>query len=222
MEDAVTRPLDAFAQPPRRVRLDAVEGELNRLWQSPGDAGKARLSPTRACRSNLIVFSSSRAEGEQIECDLATLVQYHPCRILLFVQDDTAGSNSFETEVSTHVGEDGQLIAEQVTIRAGAAAVRRSTSIARTLLVGGLPTALWWISQTAPPRSNELFDSLLEMAHHLIYDSFGWTDAARGVAAMAEWLISAASDKTLVDLALGPSPSLEANAERGAGRSHCG
>jgi glucose-6-phosphate dehydrogenase assembly protein OpcA len=39
------------------------------------------------------------------------------------------------------------------------------------------------------------------MAHQLIYDSFGWTDAARGVAAMADWIISAPSDKTLVDLA---------------------
>lgn len=196
----MSRFLNVFTHPPRRVRLDAVEGELDRLWQRPDDVGKARPPLTRACRSNLIVLSSSRAEGEQIQRELATLVQYHPCRVLLFVQDDTDGSNSVETEVSSYIGEDRQLLAEQVTIRAGAAAVRRLTSMVPTLLIGDLPTALWWIPQAAPPSSGELFDSLTEMAHQLIYDSFGWTDAARGVVAMADWIISAPSDKALVDL----------------------
>ncbi len=197
----MSRFLNVFTHPPRRVRLDAVDGELDRLWQHPDDGGEARTPLTRACRSNLIVLCSSRAEGEQMERDLATLVQYHPCRVLLFVQDHTDGTDRVETEVSTHIGEDRQVIAEQVTIRAGAAPDRRLTSVAPTLLIGGLPSALWWVPQAAPPSSGELFDSLSDMAHQLIYDSFGWTDAAGGVAAMAGWIVSAPSDKTLVDLA---------------------
>ena len=146
--------LDVFTHPPRPVRLDAVEGELDRLWHHPDHVGEGQARLTRACRSNLLVLCSSHTEAEQVERELPTLVQYQPCRILLFVQDENDGSNNVETEVSTYIGEERHVLAEQVTIRAGAAAVRRLQTVAPMLLVGGSQTALWWIPQAAAPGAN--------------------------------------------------------------------
>jgi glucose-6-phosphate dehydrogenase assembly protein OpcA len=70
---------------------------------------------------------------------------------------------------------------------------------ARALLVGGLQAALWWVPQAAPP-SGELFYGLSELAHQVLYDSFGWADATLGMAAMSDWIITAPTDKALFDL----------------------
>jgi glucose-6-phosphate dehydrogenase assembly protein OpcA len=196
----VSGSLRIFTHQPRRLRLDAVEGELDRLWHHPDHVGEGHTRLTRTCRSNLIVLCSSPTEAEQVDSEISTLVQYQPCRILLFVPDENDRSNNIETQISTYIGEERQVLAEQVTIRAGAAAVQRLQMVARALLVGGLQTVLWWVPQDAPRPMSELFHGLSELAQQVLYDSFGWTDAPRSVIAMSDWSVKAPADKALFDL----------------------
>jgi glucose-6-phosphate dehydrogenase assembly protein OpcA len=69
------------------------------------------------------------------------------------------------------------------------------------VLIGDLPTALWWADAQAPPLEGELFQELSAMADQVIYDSVGWADAAHGVVATADWVARVEAEQTVADLA---------------------
>jgi glucose-6-phosphate dehydrogenase assembly protein OpcA len=58
----------------------------------------------------------------------------------------------------------------------------------RALLVGDLPTNILWETITPPPLAGPILYDLMERAQQIIYDSLGWLEPARGVAATATWL----------------------------------
>jgi glucose-6-phosphate dehydrogenase assembly protein OpcA len=51
-----------------------------------------------------------------------------------------------------------------------------------------LPVNLWWASIQPPPLAGAFLFDLAENAQQIIYDSLGWLDPTRGVAATASWL----------------------------------
>ena len=75
-----------------------------------------------------------------------------------------------------------------MTLHAAGAAVERLPFAVRALLIGDLPTNLWWASPQPPPLAGPLLYDLAEHAQQIIYDSLGWPDPVRGVAATASWL----------------------------------
>ena len=58
----------------------------------------------------------------------------------------------------------------------------------RALLIGDLPTNLWWATPQPPPLAGAMLHELSEHAQQIIYDSIGWLEPARGVAATGAWL----------------------------------
>src|SRR5262249_43643488 len=58
----------------------------------------------------------------------------------------------------------------------------------RGLLVGDLPVNLWWAAPLPPPLGGPLLHDLTEHVQQIIYDSIGWPEPARGMAATAAWL----------------------------------
>jgi glucose-6-phosphate dehydrogenase assembly protein OpcA len=79
--------------------------------------------------------------------------------------------------------------AEQVALHAAGSAVNRLPFAVRSLLIGDLPTNLWWATPQPPPLAGPLLYELVEPAQQIIYDSLGWPEPARGVAATATWLV---------------------------------
>ncbi len=65
----------------------------------------------------------------------------------------------------------------------------------RALLVGDLPINLWWASNQPPPFAGAFLFDLAEHAQQIIYDSRGWLEPTRAVAATARWLT--AFEKTM-------------------------
>jgi glucose-6-phosphate dehydrogenase assembly protein OpcA len=55
-------------------------------------------------------------------------------------------------------------------------------------LIGDLPINLWWAAPQPPPLAGHLLYELAENAQQIMYDSIGWPDPTRGVAATAAWL----------------------------------
>ena len=80
------------------------------------------------------------------------------------------------------------VCSEQVTLRAAAPSVCRLPSAVRALLIGDLPTNLWWATPQPPPLAGAMLHELSERAQQIIYDSIGWLEPARGVAATGAWL----------------------------------
>jgi hypothetical protein len=80
-------------------------------------------------------------------------------------------------------------------------AVERLPSVARSLLVGDLPTTLWWASRQPPPTAGEVFFQLAELANQIIYDNVGWLNPAQAVAAMTRWVAAQENTQIVHNLA---------------------
>lgn len=186
------------------IDVGAVERELTRLWAKSGSEIGDEDPVTRACMSNLIVYCHDEEEAEQVPEDIATITQRHPARVLLLVGDAAEQKLDLEAYVSAvcfMAGGGKQICSEHVTISAQGPAARRLPSTTRALLIGDLPTALWWASVAPPPSGGALFDELSSMANHVIYDSEGWTDPVKSVIQVADWAIRERSDLIVSDLA---------------------
>jgi hypothetical protein len=188
-------------EPARRVDLASIERELAALW----DAGEGQ-PVTRACISNLLVYCGSQAEAERIPEEIAGIVERYPSRVLLLVGEQGASGEPVETFVSAvchRADARRKICSEHVTVSADRKVVHRLPSIARALLIGDLPTALWWVATEPGPLARGLFFELAAMAHdQIVYDSRGWPDPVRGVIALADWAEQdQAARKKISDLA---------------------
>lgn len=205
--------------PPRPVDVDAIERELGVMWSEPPAGTSDSEEPvTRACMSNLIVLAPDAGESMRLTEEIEPIVQQHPSRVLLLVGEED-GPEDIAAHVSAvcHLGEGGrQVCSEHVSITArGEAARRRLPSAARPLILGDLPTALWWVGPEAPAVAGDLFLELAEMSHQVIFDSLAWHDPGRGLAATAIWAAGTEATAGISDLAwtrLAPWRSLVAQA----------
>ena len=173
----------------QQVDPQAIESELDKVWaQLYGDPQSGSL--TRAAMSNLLVFCGDEQQALNATDRIVSLVEQHPSRVLILALQDDA-SRGMEAWVSVHcrsIGEHQQLCAEHIELRFHATAIDRAISIIRPLLIGDLPTALWWFSPVPPPLMGDVFEGLVSLSQHIIYDSVGWTRPVDGVRAMAAWI----------------------------------
>lgn len=191
---------------PRPVDVRAIERELAELWNEPlasVAAGAEGMEPaTRACMSNLLIWCATQDEARGLPLEIGAIVERHPCRVLVLVGEPESADAGLSASVSAlcHPASAGrQICSEHVTLAASGASLRRLPSLALPLLIGDLPTALWWTAPE-PPTAGTLFDELAGMADHVIYDSAGWLDPVRGMASVASWAIGLESRKVVSDL----------------------
>jgi glucose-6-phosphate dehydrogenase assembly protein OpcA len=173
----------------RSVELHDVERELNRqmkVLQGPG------ADPVlRARLSNLVIFCDSVEGADEIDHDIPDICAVHPARVLLLIGDRKAADSPVVAEVSARpiaVERRRFAAAEEVMLHACGGEVDRLPFAVRSLLIGDLPTNLWWTSTTPPALAGTLLYELAEQAQQIVYDSRGWPEPARGVAATATWL----------------------------------
>jgi glucose-6-phosphate dehydrogenase assembly protein OpcA len=182
----------------RDVDVADLDRVLGQLWkeQAGDDVGV-----TRACMSNLIVYCRADECGG-IPGELAEVVKRHPSRVLHLVERDDDSDLRADVTAVCHLGGSGSPIcSEHVTLTGGSRGVRRMPATVRSLLIGDLPTALWWASNEAPAGAGGLFGELAGMVNQVIYDSVGWTDPVRGVLSTADWVRGGADRHFISDLA---------------------
>jgi glucose-6-phosphate dehydrogenase assembly protein OpcA len=168
------------------VPLHRVEAELDRLKATQVDA---RRPVHRARMSNLIVYCSQADLACRVEGQVPEIVAIHPARVLLLNIDPSSTSGDVEATVLVRqIDHDNRFVSEQVTLRAGGRAVETLPFAVRSLLIGDLPTNLWWACPTPPPLAGSILVGLAEHAQQVIFDSMGWADPNRGVASTSTWL----------------------------------
>lgn len=170
------------------VPLKNVEHELARRLRAIEGLGKGPV--LRACMSNLVMYCDTPDLANRVLTELPSIVATHPARVLLLYTDPEA-ADGVTASVSVHgrlTGEGNWVVSEQVTLRAPAKASDRFPYAIRPLLIGDLPTNLWWAAPTPPSAAGSLLFELSEPAQQVIYDSIGWREPARGVVATAAWL----------------------------------
>jgi glucose-6-phosphate dehydrogenase assembly protein OpcA len=187
--DAVTAGAIGERRRPRSVPFSRVERELDQLWA--GLEGPDGAAQTRALMANVVAFCRSRQEEAAIVDDIATIVARHPSRVVVLTADAASEADEIEALVAAHgrSGDGGeQLCGEHVMLRAGGPSARSLPSAVRSLVLGDLPTALWWATPEAPPLAGDLFDELAGEATQVIYDSMAWTDPLRQLVVTARWI----------------------------------
>jgi glucose-6-phosphate dehydrogenase assembly protein OpcA len=171
------------------VPLDKIEQEMNRLLAAAH--GPDEPTAHRAHMSNLVIYCTSAEAAQRVQADISSVVTLHPARILLLVGERLNGSDELQAHVSAwcrrHEGLQ-QICSEQVTLNAGGPAVASLPFAVRGLLIGDLPTNLWWATNQPPALAGPILYDLTENIQQIIYDSIGWPEPARGVAAMGDWL----------------------------------
>jgi glucose-6-phosphate dehydrogenase assembly protein OpcA len=171
------------------VPFREVEYELSRRLKAAQGPGESPVM--RACMSNLVIYCGTAEAAEKIACEVPTVVALHPARVLVLIADPGSETGEFTSAVRVwgHVVDPGRWVcSEEVTLRATGRAVDRLPSAVRALLIGDLPTNLWWAVPQPPPLAAGLLYDLLEHTEQIIYDSIGWPDPARGVVATGAWL----------------------------------
>jgi glucose-6-phosphate dehydrogenase assembly protein OpcA len=169
---------------------ETIEADLEALWRELAD----RTSVTRAMMSNLVVFRNCpRADEVDLdacvgEVPIAEVVRRHPSRLIVLVHQDDPRRLQAPLAASIGIrvfgsGETRHAI-EQITVRS-VCAEASLPSIVRRLILGDLPTSVWWtedLSQSPPPTA------LVTMGRQFVYDSRQWRDARAGLSTMAALL----------------------------------
>jgi glucose-6-phosphate dehydrogenase assembly protein OpcA len=171
------------------VPLKDVERELNRQLKEAQGPGSAPV--LRARMSNLVIYTTSAEQADEIAKEVPDIVAIHPARVFLLVNEPKPGADGVTATVTTRVGRVGtglRAFSEQIMLRADGAAADHLPFAVRGLAIGDLPTNLWWAAPQPPVLAGSLLYDLAEQADQVIYDSFGWPQPARGMAAMASWL----------------------------------
>jgi glucose-6-phosphate dehydrogenase assembly protein OpcA len=172
-----------------QVPLHEVEHELSRQLQCLAEEDHGPVQRVRM--SNLVVYCDTEELLQAIAAEIPKAVAVHPGRVILLVGEPTPGSEGITAFVRVQAhGLDlkHQACSEQVILRAGGDCIQRLPFAVRALAIGDLPTNLWWGTPTPPPFGGILLHELGEPAQQIIYDSLGWREPAKGVAATATWL----------------------------------
>jgi glucose-6-phosphate dehydrogenase assembly protein OpcA len=164
-----------------------IERELEALIRVAGSGEDPEHPIIRACMSNLLVLCRTDAEAAAIRAELPDILALHPARSLVLLADEAAKADTLEARLGTHTRQrDGAEVfcGESVTLTGRGGGVRRLAATARALLLGDLPTTLWWATPEAPARGGPLYAELSAMASQVIFDSLGWLEPVRGMTAM--------------------------------------
>jgi glucose-6-phosphate dehydrogenase assembly protein OpcA len=173
------------------VPLRQVEAELSRQMRVLKGTDESPVQ--RACMSNLVIFCDRRDQAEEVAGQVPAIIAGHRARVLLVIGESVSESDMVGVTASVLVrrvqgGRNHQKFSEQVTLCASGAAIGRLPFAVRALLIGDLPINLWWRSQQPPPLAGPLLYDLAENAQQIIYDSLGWVEPTRAVAATYSWL----------------------------------
>jgi glucose-6-phosphate dehydrogenase assembly protein OpcA len=163
--------------PPRRVEVAAIERELEGLL-GPAEAGD-EAPITRAAMSNVVVYCEDDAQAGRVRDELSGILERHPSRVLVLVAAAEAVRAGIEASVWAQcslAGGGRQICEEHVSVRAAPGAARRLPSAVRPLLIGDLPTGLWWAAPDPPSAGGAVFEELADLADQVIYDSVGWQE----------------------------------------------
>lgn len=188
----------------KRVNIAEIDVSLRELWSEFHQDVRGGHTVMRACMSNLIIYCASQSEADQIGQEISAIISIHPARVFLLIADGEPKKGTIESLVRiyyTDLNEGWQVCAERIDVLAKAEMAERLPSVARSHLIGDLPTTLWWTSRQPPPEAGEIFFQLAGLANQIIYDNMGWPNPVKGVASMTRWVAAQQDTKVVHNLA---------------------
>lgn len=195
--------IQLITHPAANIRIADIENELCVLWSQFNQDISGGQVVMRACMSNLIIYCDNPAEAQMASDEIGSIVDIHPARVLLLTGNGQP-LDELEAKVSIYYDTlpDGwQVCGERIDIVAAPTSLSRLPSVIRSLLVGDLPTTLWWTSRKPPLEAGDLFINLADQVNQIIYDNVGWHNPAKHVAEMSRWITGQQDSKIFYNLA---------------------
>jgi glucose-6-phosphate dehydrogenase assembly protein OpcA len=175
------------------VDAPKLERELSQMWaemSAPKDGGQT-AGVTRACVLNLVVYTESGEERDEVNALLEEVTARHPCRAIVLVVNREATESRLDAYVSTRCSTQHsakQICCEQITIEADGAVVDTATTAVMPLLVPDVPVFLWW--KDIPHYEDKLFNQLSKMAERVVIDSAAFDHPHQDMLKLAQILES--------------------------------
>ncbi len=194
--------VDAAAE--EHVEVADVEQRLAAMWRD-GEQAPEGAAPVAWVRVlNLVVYTEDAGALVQVERLADTLPVRHPCRIIVVHIDPDYHGDRLDASISARcargAGGRREVCCEVITLTASAADRRFASNAVASLLVSGLPVAVWWTG--APRPQDEVFAALTaELADRVIVDSRAGENDAETLAALARWVREAHHHAAPGDLA---------------------
>lgn len=152
--------------------LEELLGNLTRAWQDEAISAAGGLGAVvRTSSLNLLIFSADAEAAAHAEQLMPRLTSSHPCRAI-HIQALPGPDAPLTATTHVHACEEKgvrTITCEQVTLKAGTAALDTLEGVIAPLLSPDLPVILWWRGN--PPFEGRLFDRLMQAADRVIYDS---------------------------------------------------
>ncbi|MEN9207260.1 MAG: glucose-6-phosphate dehydrogenase assembly protein OpcA [Gloeomargarita sp. GMQP_bins_120] len=177
-------------QDPKEVPIHQIELELSQIWSGVHGNGETGPPAVRAATFTLVVYESPDLAAP-IAPSVERLVIQNPCRVIhLRPQNDQA-----EVPLSAQVAaycplqkrhQSNLICCEYITLTGGRTALERSLGLINALLIGDLPTYLWW--QAQPDPEDVLLQGLIHLRERggmrLLVDSATFPDPVSGLLAI--------------------------------------
>jgi glucose-6-phosphate dehydrogenase assembly protein OpcA len=175
----------------RPSKPDRIDADLAALWREIG-----RISPvSRAVLANLIVVCQRPAElaidlSHPLAAPVDEVSRRHASRVIILQHDAATdlcrGPMAAAVAVLTIGAPPNRFGVEHIAVRS-ACAESSLPSILRRLMLGGVPTSIWWMEDFASARPLE---AVVGMGRQLVYDSRPWTDVRASVEALRPLIVN--------------------------------
>lgn len=152
------------------VPIDAIESELNALWDSHLDANKIR-----ACLFNLVIYAKDKKRVPFFTEIVHSFIEKYPCRVLFIQGNDQDKNAPINIQISNVIMHDGSTLigCDQILIEAGTHHLHTIPFIILPHLIPDLPLYLLWGEN--PATEINILPYLQKYAQKLIFDS-EWTE----------------------------------------------
>jgi len=174
-------------QAPKDVSLSEIESELGQIWLGVDGDGDAGPRAVRAATFTLVVYESADLAA-QIAPSVEGLAVQNPCRVIHLRPREDAADAPLEARVAAYCpmqkrGQSNLICCEYITLTGSRPALERSLGLINALLIGDLPTYLWW--QAHPDPEDVLLQGLIHLRERggmrVLVDSATFTQPERGL-----------------------------------------
>src|SRR5205807_4659947 len=121
--------------------------------------------------SNQVILCTTVAVAQRVAAQLPAVLAVHPARVLLLIGDNDTSTTQIAAAVRVEahgLSEHSCACSEEVVLSAPAGQSDRLPFAVRSLLIGDLPTNLWWASSQPPALAGNLLYELAEHAQQII------------------------------------------------------
>ncbi len=174
-------------QAPKDVSLGEIESALSQIWLGVDGDGEAGPRAVRATTFTLVVYEAADGAAH-IAPSVEGLAVQNPCRVIHLRPRHDLEEQPLTAQVAAYCpmqkrGQSNLICCEYITLTGARAALERSLGLLNALLIGDLPTYLWW--QAHPDPEDVLLQGLIHLRERgglrVLVDSATFRQPERGL-----------------------------------------